>query len=288
VRVAHHVRPHQTLDAEPGVAELPILVAVAAGGKGGAVGRPAVGLDDELVRRPEEVDLEPGAGQDLHVRVRHGLRHAGVGAEREEPALELLAREGCAEQLVAEDAAQRADAARAVDAGQHRGDGRDVEHLEPIGLLDRPLERRRPHDAGEVDERPGDRRARDAISQDAVLGPEDLRPVEPDARPCSLAGPRNHHVHAGRRPRDEPEVASGGAMRQRRAVAGGEDRSLEGGSRDRRGVTDRVDPFVPRSQPPDQQPSVHLARRRPEPQQLRVGDDATLGGREVADASKDD
>jgi hypothetical protein len=60
-------------------------------GGSGAVGLPAVELDDEVVRRPAEVDLEVGVVGGGEGEVDQRLWQARVADEAQEPGLELAA-----------------------------------------------------------------------------------------------------------------------------------------------------------------------------------------------------
>jgi hypothetical protein len=87
------VVPHEPFDAVAGGPELAVAATVSPSCGAGAMELPAVGLDDEAMRRPEEVHLQPLAGSDLDALVDQGQRQAGALAERQEVSLQPARRQ---------------------------------------------------------------------------------------------------------------------------------------------------------------------------------------------------
>jgi hypothetical protein len=130
---------------------------------------PAIGLHDEAVRRPAEVDLEArmvGGGEG---EVDERLRQRRGAAELEEADLPLapgaLGVEGGG-------FGQRLLSSVPVRARQELGDRSVVVELEVLGLRKRSLEPIGPDGRGQVQQRAGDRRDRDALVRGRVTGNE--------------------------------------------------------------------------------------------------------------------
>src|SRR5690349_21202642 len=107
-----------------------VLAAVAFERDLGAVGLPAVELDDEAVRRPVEVDLLAlvvDVGED-DVALR--LRQTGLTHQLEEPRFELAARELG---LAADRSCEGPCPSMPVGPGDDVGDGAVVVELEALG-----------------------------------------------------------------------------------------------------------------------------------------------------------
>jgi len=162
--------------------------------RAGAVTLPAVGLHDEAVRRPAEVDLEAwvvgGSEEEVRLRLRHGC-----GAdEGQEPDLPLAPGElGLASGRLG----QGSSPSVPVGAGQELGDRRVVVELLTLRLRERTLEAVRPDGRGEIEEGACDRRDRYALARVGVTGNEGTRAVEAD-RGVAGSCTRDGHVDARR------------------------------------------------------------------------------------------
>jgi hypothetical protein len=133
------------------------------------VGLVAVGLDDEALAVPQEVDLEARVVGRLDDGVDGRRREAGLAYEPEEARLEVTAGEGG---LGADGAPEGADTAVAVGAREDVLDGAAVVELEALGLGERALELVGLDSTGDVEQGAGDRCDRNASMRRGVLGIE--------------------------------------------------------------------------------------------------------------------
>jgi hypothetical protein len=142
------------------------------------MGLPAVGLDDEAVRRPVEVWVEPWVvwGGEREVGLRLG--EARLAYERQESGLELAAGQLG---LLGRRARQGRSPSVPVRPAQALGDRRVVVELQALGLRQRALEAVGLHGRREVEERSGDGGDRDAVVGGGVLGGEGAGGVQPNA-----------------------------------------------------------------------------------------------------------
>jgi hypothetical protein len=123
---------------------------------------PAVELHDELGAFPDGIDFVAG-----DARVERGTREAVIAAELGEPALELLPGRRWLGRA-RHDGRQRLEPAA---SGVPLADGLDrlqVEQPPPLRLVHGPLEPPPGHDLGEVEQRLGHGRDRDAVAEGAV------------------------------------------------------------------------------------------------------------------------
>lgn len=127
--------------------------------------RGPVELHDEPGLPPHAVGLDPPAPV-LEPQVDLRAGQAGAVDEGEEAILQLAARDPRTDRLGREDRAQRGRAGPAGMAGEQVHEGERAIQPEHRRLLDRPLERPRPHDGREVEQRP--RRRRDRMPSSTV------------------------------------------------------------------------------------------------------------------------
>jgi hypothetical protein len=279
---------HEALDSPTGGADLAVELPVTAGGGPCAMEGPAVDLDGERPVWPSEVHVVPPPRGVLDRMLPRGMRQAGVAAECEEAALGHALRQRRVESFGAQAPPQVANASRPADARQDVGDGLDVEDAQHLGLLDRTLQLMQPQHRPEVYERARDRGARDAVVDPAVLGTVDLRAMEADAVAVALSAARDHDVDDGRAGGAQPEVGGAGGVRQRRALATGQNRRHEEASTREIAVTYGIDAFMDSVQPSREGPPIDLLSRAAEFEQLCVRDHASLCRRNGRHASRDE
>jgi hypothetical protein len=138
---------------------------------------------------PHHVDHD---ARDEHVHLGH--RKAGVAAELEEPALELGASERRRSKVVVEHGSERRQATARMAPMHHALDGPEVEELQAFRLVDSVFQTLTWQDTGQVHERSGDRRDRDAVNDSPILLGQVAGPVEHDAAPA-VASSRRHHMN---------------------------------------------------------------------------------------------
>ncbi len=115
-------------------------------------------------------------------RVDLGSREVAHAAQREKALLELLACERAPRAQVGEDLGEPVGAAPAAGPRQHIVDGPQIEHPEDFRLLASPLEPAPIEDRREVEQRPRDARAADAVDRFDVAGKQRRARVRVDAR----------------------------------------------------------------------------------------------------------
>jgi len=155
--------PRCSGDAVAGVFEQRVAVGVALAGADRGVPGSAVGLDDEALVAPEEVDLERlGSGGDIGVDL--GPGEALLAAEREEALLHSLVWQRPLEVTgIGEDLTELLRAAAAVGPPEHILDGLEIEQLHRHGLVHSTVERIEGDDVGKVEQGAGDGGARNAV-----------------------------------------------------------------------------------------------------------------------------
>lgn len=231
----------------------------------------AVGLHGQPPLRPAEVELPA-----VLIAVDLRARQLVVEAELEEERLEIAPRRGVVRAEVGEERRQRGRARSRAVRGQDPHHLPVVVELQLLGPLDRAAQLVRGHDRGEVEERAGDGRERQAV----VLG--DLPALEVDAVHAQVAlataaAPRrDRRLDERAAPRPQPPLARGAPMAQHRVVADVEQRGEDMALPPQLRVTQRVDPAPHGDQPPVPQPVVDPARAQPQREQLPPGDDPML------------
>jgi hypothetical protein len=248
----------------------------------------AVDLDREAAVGPREVHVVPSPRCVLDGVLEHRARQPGVDAQQQESPLAAALGQRCVEPLRAQAAPEVADAAGPIDARQDVGDPLDVEELQELRLLDRPLELVELEHGAEVDQRPVHGGARNAVDDHTILWGVHLRPVESDPVPVPLPAARHHDVHQGGAGCPKPEMRCRRRMRERRAVAPGEHRGHEVPAARQVPVTHGVNRLVKTMEPSGLDPLLDLVARCPELEHLRVGHHSPLLCRQLSNASRDD
>ncbi len=159
----------------------------------------------------ERVDLRPG---------QPGLAHDG-----QERLLELAGGRGVTEVMLLKDRLQDAGPPASMVAGKLVLDGAEVEHLEDLGLVARPLDGSAGHDLGQVEERSGDDGARDAVHAGDVRGGQGGRAVDEDAVVASARAAGNGDLDAAVLKGAQLVQGGGGAVGEDGARAAGQDGS---------------------------------------------------------------
>ena len=151
----------QDLIARQGEALVPQTVGLE--GRSRAVDLTAVGFDDEVSIAPEEVRLDRSAWERERA-VDQGPRKLRALTVRKEVRLESIAGAGVEWLVVGEKRAEAGDPAAAPAAADHLLQGADVQQTLNLGLLQDIREAMGRQDASEIQERPGDGRARDPVA----------------------------------------------------------------------------------------------------------------------------
>ena len=167
VRVADDVVPAKAQHVPAGQLQVEVTPAVAAESDGVVMEGAAVGLDDEPMLRPVEVDL-------VHADVSVDDRQRQTGAPHEgiEAPLQLPVDR---RSLVGELGDQLAETRHATAPRRppdHVTDSPGIEEVEPYRLLQHALELHFGRDRCEVDDRTSHRGARNVVTQSPVLGME--------------------------------------------------------------------------------------------------------------------
>jgi hypothetical protein len=145
----------------------------------------------------------------------------------------------------------------------------EVEQLRLLCAFDRAAEVVSRHDGGEVEERPGDRRDRDAALDRALGVCETVRAVDQPATSLrDAAAARHGDLDERAAPRPDARQRRRAAMAQHGALAGTEHDSQHGAFSAQLGVADGVDAMVDPRQPPGRQPVVDRILSKTQAQQL--------------------
>ena len=142
----------------------------------------AVGLDDHALLRPDEVgaDHRPSI-REIDPPVDEWVRQAEPAGDREHRLLELALGGRAADVVLVEQRPDTFCARAAPVALDLILDLGEVEHLEDLSLVEGALERSAVDDLRQVEQRPGDRRARDAVDGRDVGWRERGRAMDVDA-----------------------------------------------------------------------------------------------------------
>jgi hypothetical protein len=170
-----------------------VLGAVVLEGSAGLVGVPAVGLDDEAVRREVAVDLDAWVVGGIEGGVEHRLRQVVGAGEPEHPRLQLAAGEL---RFVGDRLGEDSCSSVPVGPGDRFVDRRVVVELQALGLRQRTLQVVGWNRCGDVEQGAVDRRDRDAFTVGGVLGIEGACAVQADPRDA-VSGHGGGHLGSG-------------------------------------------------------------------------------------------
>ncbi len=243
--------------------------------------RAAVGFDHQALRPPEEVGLVgPAVSGDPGVH--GGRRNAGVSYEGEEELFELAVGKGRLGKG-GEQAPEHTGAAPRSRPLQRVLDGHQVEEAKHLRLINRPLDDALGLRVAQVDERPRDGRAGDAVHVGVVRCSEGGAGVDPDAGSPPSGRRRPGHVDQGSALGQQAVLDRGRTVGQHRARAAGEHGSHAAACRGEVRAPDGIDADVDPKQPAVSRPPRHGRLAQPERGELPGRDDAVLRPRELDD-----
>jgi hypothetical protein len=241
-----------------------------------------VGLDREATVRPCEIHLDSSTGQ-LDPRVDERRWEALRAAEREEPALQLIARHPgqWVDQL--ERRLKSTDPASAFAARDHLLERAAIENLKPRSAREDRLDALDRCGLREIQERAGHRSARDARDDSEIGLSEGGGVMEADAGPVTEA-PRCRHVDERPRPAiNEILELPARAVGEGGAGAAGEDGGQPVALRPKHRMADGVDAAVERHQPSTRHAAANRGAREPEAAQLPEAHHSVLTRRDRRD-----
>jgi hypothetical protein len=165
-------------------------------------------------------------------------------------------------------------------SGLQAGDCPQVRQVEPVGVLEGPLELTRSHYFGQVQQGPRHAGDGNSLAHGAILVVQVPRSVQCDSGP-SAAGP-DHFDPRGAVPSQAPE-RRGASVAQDRVVSTGKHGRHPVAAPGQDTVADCVNAGVDPVQPPRGEPVLDGPRTHSERDQLATSQDSVLPSRELCD-----